>query len=93
MIAAFLAPMSGSAAKVARGDCAKLERERPLTFLEFNDMILQAYDFLELSRRQNCVLQMGGSDQWGNIVNGIELGRRCSPPPPAPRWARRSMCW
>ncbi|WP_395660244.1 tyrosine--tRNA ligase [Aestuariivirga sp.] len=55
----------------------RLEREQPLTFLEFNYMILQAYDFLELSRRQNCVLQMGGSDQWGNIVNGIELGRRC----------------
>ena len=55
----------------------RLEREQPLTFLEFNYMILQAYDFLELSRRQKCVLQMGGSDQWGNIVNGIELGRRC----------------
>lgn len=54
----------------------RLEREQPLTFLEFNYMILQAYDFLELSRRQNCVLQMGGSDQWGNIVNGVELGRR-----------------
>jgi tyrosyl-tRNA synthetase len=55
----------------------RLEREQPLTFLEFNYMILQAYDFLELSRRNGCVLQMGGSDQWGNIVNGIELGRRC----------------
>jgi tyrosyl-tRNA synthetase len=55
----------------------RLEREQPLTFLEFNYMILQAYDFLELSRRHDCVLQMGGSDQWGNIVNGIELGRRC----------------
>jgi tyrosyl-tRNA synthetase len=55
----------------------RLEREQPLTFLEFNYMILQAYDFLELSRREACVLQMGGSDQWGNIVNGIELGRRC----------------
>jgi tyrosyl-tRNA synthetase len=55
----------------------RLDREQPLTFLEFNYMILQAYDFLELSRRENCVLQMGGSDQWGNIVNGIELGRRC----------------
>ena len=54
----------------------RLEREQPLTFLEFNYMILQAYDFLELSRRQGCVLQMGGSDQWGNIVNGMELGRR-----------------
>ena len=54
----------------------RLEREQPLTFLEFNYMILQAYDFLELSRRQGCVLQMGGSDQWGNIVNGVELCRR-----------------
>ncbi len=54
----------------------RLEREQPLTFLEFNYMILQAYDFLELSRRSGCRLQMGGSDQWGNIVNGIELGRR-----------------
>jgi tyrosyl-tRNA synthetase len=54
----------------------RLDREQPLTFLEFNYMILQAYDFLELSRRFGCRLQMGGSDQWGNIVNGIELGRR-----------------
>jgi tyrosyl-tRNA synthetase len=54
----------------------RLEREQPLTFLEFNYMILQAYDFLELARRQNCRLQLGGSDQWGNIVNGVELGRR-----------------
>ena len=54
----------------------RLEREQPLTFLEFNYMLLQAYDFLELSRRYGCLLQMGGSDQWGNIVNGIELGRR-----------------
>ena len=54
----------------------RLDREQPLTFLEFNYMILQAYDFLELSRRIGCRLQMGGSDQWGNIVNGIELGRR-----------------
>lgn len=54
----------------------RLEREQPLTFLEFNYMILQAYDFLELSRRHACLLQMGGSDQWGNIVNGVELGRR-----------------
>jgi tyrosyl-tRNA synthetase len=54
----------------------RLEREQPLTFLEFNYMILQAYDFLELSRRVDCRLQMGGSDQWGNIVNGIELTRR-----------------
>ena len=51
----------------------RLEREQPLTFLEFNYMILQAYDFLELSRRAGCRLQLGGSDQWGNIVNGIEL--------------------
>jgi tyrosyl-tRNA synthetase len=54
----------------------RLEREQPLTFLEFNYMILQAYDFLELSRRVHCRLQLGGSDQWGNIVNGIELARR-----------------
>ncbi|WP_373491472.1 tyrosine--tRNA ligase [Parasphingorhabdus sp.] len=54
----------------------RLEREQPLTFLEFNYMILQAYDFLELSRQYDCRLQMGGSDQWGNIVNGIELARR-----------------
>src|SRR3546814_2792280 len=54
----------------------RLEREHPLTFLEFNYMILQAYDFLELSRRYDCCLQMGGSDQWGNIVNGVELARR-----------------
>ena len=47
-----------------------------MTFLEFNYMLLQAYDFLEVARRHNCVLQMGGSDQWGNIVNGIELARR-----------------
>ncbi|HEV7371994.1 tyrosine--tRNA ligase, partial [Arenibaculum sp.] len=54
----------------------RLDREQPLTFLEFNYMILQAYDFLELSRRLGCRLQMGGSDQWGNIINGIELTRR-----------------
>jgi tyrosyl-tRNA synthetase len=54
----------------------RLEREQPLTFLEFNYMILQAYDFRELSQRAGCRLQMGGSDQWGNIVNGIELTRR-----------------
>ncbi|MBC8239419.1 MAG: tyrosine--tRNA ligase [Alphaproteobacteria bacterium] len=54
----------------------RLDREQPLSFLEFNYMILQAYDFLELSRRHDCILQMGGSDQWGNIVNGVELGRR-----------------
>ena len=54
----------------------RLEREQPLTFLEFNYMILQAYDFRELALHQGCRLQMGGSDQWGNIVNGIELARR-----------------
>jgi tyrosyl-tRNA synthetase len=54
----------------------RLEREQPLSFLEFNYMILQAYDFLELNRRMGCVLQMGGSDQWGNIVNGTDLIRR-----------------
>ncbi|MBO6768527.1 MAG: tyrosine--tRNA ligase [Erythrobacter sp.] len=54
----------------------RLEREQPLTFLEFNYMILQAYDFRELAQRYGCRLQMGGSDQWGNIVNGMELGRR-----------------
>jgi tyrosyl-tRNA synthetase len=54
----------------------RLDREQSLTFLEFNYMILQAYDFLELSRRAGCRLQLGGSDQWGNIVNGIELTRR-----------------
>jgi tyrosyl-tRNA synthetase len=54
----------------------RLEREQELSFLEFNYMILQAYDFVELHKRYGCVLQMGGSDQWGNIVNGIDLGRR-----------------
>lgn len=54
----------------------RLEREQPLTFLEFNYMLLQAYDFYELNRRYGCRLQMGGSDQWGNIINGVELGRR-----------------
>jgi tyrosyl-tRNA synthetase len=54
----------------------RLEREQPLTFLEFNYMILQAYDFLELKRKYNCDLQFGGSDQWGNIINGVELARR-----------------
>ncbi|MGR3540739.1 MAG: tyrosine--tRNA ligase [Hasllibacter sp.] len=54
----------------------RLDREQPLTFLEFNYMLLQAYDFLELNRRYGCRLQMGGSDQWGNIVNGIDLSRR-----------------
>lgn len=54
----------------------RLERESPLSFLEFNYMILQAYDFLELSRRYNAKLQLGGSDQWGNIINGVELARK-----------------
>ncbi len=54
----------------------RLEREQPLTFLEFNYMLLQAYDFMELNKRFGCLLQMGGSDQWGNIVNGIDLTRR-----------------
>lgn len=55
---------------------ARLEREQPLSFLEFNYMILQAYDFFELNHKHNCRLQIGGSDQWGNIVNGVELTRR-----------------
>lgn len=54
----------------------RLDREQSLSFLEFNYMILQAYDFVELNKRYDCVLQMGGSDQWGNIINGIDLGRR-----------------
>jgi tyrosyl-tRNA synthetase len=54
----------------------RLERQQELSFLEFNYMILQAYDFVELHKRTGCILQMGGSDQWGNIVNGIDLGRR-----------------
>jgi tyrosyl-tRNA synthetase len=54
----------------------RLEREQHLSFLEFNYMVLQSYDFLEISRRHDCVLQMGGSDQWGNIVSGVDLGRR-----------------
>ena len=58
----------------------RLEREQELSFIEFNYMILQSYDFVELSRRHGCVLQMGGSDQWGNIVNGLELGRRMGTP-------------
>jgi tyrosyl-tRNA synthetase len=56
----------------------RLDRQQELSFLEFNYMILQAYDFLELSKRYGCQLQMGGSDQWGNIINGIDLGRRVS---------------
>jgi len=59
----------------------RLEREQPLTFLEFNYMLMQAADFLELERRYACVLQMGGSDQWGNIVNGVELIRRVEAKP------------
>jgi tyrosyl-tRNA synthetase len=58
----------------------RLERDQELSFLEFNYMILQAYDFVELNRRHGCVLQMGGSDQWGNIINGIDLGRRMGTP-------------
>lgn len=58
----------------------RLERENELSFLEFNYMILQAYDFVELNRRYGCRMQMGGSDQWGNIVNGIDLGRRLGAP-------------
>ena len=54
----------------------RLDREQPLTFLEFNYMILQGYDFLELFRRHNCTVQLSGADQWGNVINGIELGRR-----------------
>ena len=54
----------------------RLDREQPMSFLEFNYMILQAYDFLEINRTHACRLQMGGSDQWGNIINGVELGRR-----------------
>jgi tyrosyl-tRNA synthetase len=58
----------------------RLDRDQELSFLEFNYMILQAYDFTELNRRYGCVLQMGGSDQWGNIINGIDLGRRMGTP-------------
>jgi tyrosyl-tRNA synthetase len=54
----------------------RLDRDQPLSFLEFNYMVLQAYDFVELGRRYGCQLQMGGSDQWGNIVSGVDLGRR-----------------
>ncbi len=54
----------------------RLDRQQELSFLEFNYMVLQAYDFVELNKRYQCILQMGGSDQWGNIVNGIDLGRR-----------------
>src|SRR6201990_704054 len=58
----------------------RLEREQEMSFIEFNYMVCQAYDFVELSRRYDCVLQMGGSDQWGNIINGIDLGRRMGTP-------------
>ena len=58
----------------------RLERDQPLTFLEFNYMVLQSYDFAELARRYDCRLQMGGSDQWGNIVMGVDLGRRVGTP-------------
>ena len=56
----------------------RLEREQSLSYMEFNYMILQAYDFLELNKKKNCILQIGGSDQWGNIVNGVELIKRHS---------------
>ena len=56
----------------------RLEREQPLSFLEFNYMVMQGYDFYELNKRYDCILQMGGSDQWGNIVCGIDLARRLS---------------
>jgi len=59
----------------------RLEREQEMSFIEFNYMVCQAYDFVELSRRVGCRLQMGGSDQWGNIVNGVDLGRRMGAPP------------
>src|SRR6201994_4149541 len=59
----------------------RLDREQPLTFIEFNYMLMQATDFLELNRRYGCVLQMGGSDQWGNILNGVELIRRVDQKP------------
>jgi tyrosyl-tRNA synthetase len=59
----------------------RLEREQPMTFLEFNYMLMQATDFLELSRTHDCFLQMGGSDQWGNILNGVELIRRVDQKP------------
>ena len=59
----------------------RLEREQPLSFLEFNYMLMQATDFLELNKRYSCILQMGGSDQWGNIINGVELIRRVAQRP------------
>jgi tyrosyl-tRNA synthetase len=78
----------------------RLDRQQELSFLEFNYMVLQAYDFVELNKRYDCALQMGGSDQWGNIINGIDLGRRMNnahlfaltapliTTSSAPRWAR-----
>ena len=54
----------------------RLEREQSLSYMEFNYMILQAYDFYQLLKNNNCILQIGGSDQWGNIVNGVDLIRR-----------------
>src|SRR5690349_23833730 len=54
----------------------RLDRQQELSFLEYNALVLQAYEFVELNKRHDCILQMGGSDQWGNIVNGIDLGRR-----------------
>ena len=62
--------------RMLSADCFKQRWEKGLSFLEFNYMILQAYDFVELNQRYNCALQIGGSDQWGNIVNGIDLTRR-----------------
>ena len=56
----------------------RLEREQSLSYMEFNYMILQAYDFLELNKTKNCMMQIGGSDQWGNIINGVELIKRYS---------------
>ena len=54
----------------------RLEREQSLSYMEFNYMILQAFDFYQLFNKHNCILQLGGSDQWGNIINGVELVRR-----------------
>jgi tyrosyl-tRNA synthetase len=58
----------------------RLDRQQSLSFLEFNYMIMQGYDFVEINRRYNCILQMGGSDQWGNIINGVELSHRMGGP-------------
>jgi tyrosyl-tRNA synthetase len=71
-----LAPLLGQPHAGMDSVKLRLEREHELTFIEFNYMVLQAYDYAELARRYGCNLQMGGSDQWGNIVNGIDLGRR-----------------